>query len=252
MKKVAIVGFAESRKKAPYDDETFEIWALNDMYTETPRATRWFEIHERNFLDSYASRVEGNSHIGKLKSLEIPIYMQKHHEDIPNSVEYPLEEYLTKYRDYFTNTVSYMICLAIDEGFDEIHIYGVDMAQNTEYSEQRPSCEYWIGYAEGKGIKVYIPPESDLLKQAFRYGYEDDTTMKSKLSARQEELQGRINQNECNREYVVDQLISRLLQSDEFKCVAIEVKQKLNELSFEKIFLKGCLDENKYIKGVFY
>jgi hypothetical protein len=249
MKRVAIVGFAESRKKAPYDDESFEIWALNDM--DVPRADRWFEIHDRNFLETYLSRTDGTPHIERLKTFDIPVYMQKHHDDIPKSVEYPLEEYLTKYRDYFTNTVSYMICLAIDEGFDEIHIYGVDMAQNTEYCEQRPSVEYWIGYAEGKGIKVYIPPESDLLKQAYRYGYEDDTTMKGKLAARQEELQGRINTNECNREYVVSQLISKLMDS-EFKDVAIEAKRKLNELSFEKIFLQGCLDENKYIKGVFY
>ena len=46
-------------------------------------------------------------------------------------------------------------------------MYGVDMAQDTllaaEYSEQRPSCEYFIGLAEGAGIRVDIPGGSDLL-----------------------------------------------------------------------------------------
>jgi len=252
MKKVAIVGFAESRKKAPYDDKEFEIWALNDMYNVIPRADRWFELHNRALVEVCRARDNGAAHIEWLKDCKIPVYMQKHYDDIPNSVEYPIEEYIKKYRDYYTNTVSYMLCMAIDEGYNEIHVYGVDMAQNTEYSEQRPSVEYWIGYAEGRGIKVYIPPESDLLKQSYRYGYENDSTMKHKLAARQQELQNRINQNEYEREHVVGQLLSKLLAKEELKALATETKQKLNELTFEKIFLKGCLDENKYIKGVFY
>jgi hypothetical protein len=58
------------------------------------------------------------------------------------------------------------------EGFKEIHLYGVDMAVSTEYDEQRPSCEYFIGLARGRGIKVYIPEESHLLKVRYKYGYE--------------------------------------------------------------------------------
>jgi hypothetical protein len=66
-----------------------------------------------------------------------------------------------------------MTALAIFEGFDVIDIYGVDMAVGTEYVDQRPSCEYFIGLARGAGIKVYIPPASDLCKTRFMYAFEE-------------------------------------------------------------------------------
>jgi len=120
-----------------------------------------------------------------LQEMKTPIYMQEVYPDIPASVRYPLEDIINEFgverldnsniKDaYFTNSISFMTALAIYEGFEEIHIYGVDMAVNEEYGEQRPSCEYYLGIARGRGIKIYIPPEADLLKARFMYGYEDD------------------------------------------------------------------------------
>ena len=60
----------------------------------------------------------------------------------------------------------------IDEGF---------LSQN---SHQRPSCEWLIGWAQGKGIKVYIPDTADLLKSTHHYGLEDHTPYISKLESR--------------------------------------------------------------------
>jgi hypothetical protein len=80
---------------------------------------------------------------------------------------------------YFTNSISFMIAYAVYEGlvcghqWDEIHVYGVDMAVGDEYIAQRPSCEYWIGIAEGMGVKVYIPDASDLCKTTFLYAWEE-------------------------------------------------------------------------------
>jgi len=102
-----------------------------------------------------------------------PVYMQKHWDLVPTSVPYPMEEMLKKYGGYFTNSVSWMIALAIQEGAEEIHVYGVDMAVHTEYHHQRPSCEYFLGVAVGMGIKVYIPPEADLMKTRFLYGFQE-------------------------------------------------------------------------------
>ena len=47
------------------------------------------------------------------------------------------------------------------------------MAVGSEWQNQRPSCEYFIGMAEGMGIKVTIPDEADLLKTRFIYGFEE-------------------------------------------------------------------------------
>jgi hypothetical protein len=86
----------------------------------------------------------------------------------------------------------------------EIGMYGVNMAQHglsngpsnagwftSEYARQRPSVEYWIGIAEGKGIKVIIPPQSDILKSSCIYGYHT-TDVQKKITARKAELQQRI------------------------------------------------------------
>jgi hypothetical protein len=47
-------------------------------------------------------------------------------------------------------------------------------SHNSEYEHQRPSCEYMIGFARGRGIKVILPKTCDLLQTRFMYGYEDD------------------------------------------------------------------------------
>jgi hypothetical protein len=196
-KKVAIVGFAPSWNKAPFADREFEIWGLNELYmyfekVEGHRWDRWFEIHQRKLI--FESDRQGPEHLKKLASMKCPVYMLDHYDDIPTSVKYPLEE-IMKYFDtnYFTNSISYMLALAIYEGYEEIHVYGVDMATDTEYETQRASCEYFIGVAWGKGIKVYVPSEADLLKTRYLYGYQDEerSAFRAKMKARIADLRAK-------------------------------------------------------------
>lgn len=195
-KKVAIVGFTPSRDQAPYANPDFEIWALNDLFEAIPRCDRLFQIHLRQAVDTYSTRGEHASYIERLRSLKVPIYMIEKYPDIPNSIRYPLEQMLELYGPYFTNTISYMIALATYEGFEEIHIYGVDMAVGTEYAQQRPSCEYHIGIAKGKGIRIFIPHQSDLLKSRFLYGFQEDEEIafNKKCSSSVVMMQDRLNQ----------------------------------------------------------
>ena len=49
LKKVAIVGCADSKKDAPFADPEFEIWGVNNLYPlieAHPDRYRWFEIHD--------------------------------------------------------------------------------------------------------------------------------------------------------------------------------------------------------------
>jgi len=98
--------------------------------------------------------------------------MQKKWTSIKNSEIYPKEEIVRRFGNYFTNTISWMIALAIHKGYKTIGIFGVDMAVSSEYHHQRPSCEYFIGLARGMGINVILPDEADLLKARFLYGFE--------------------------------------------------------------------------------
>jgi hypothetical protein len=175
-KKVSIVGFAGSWQLAPFNDPTWEIWGLNELYLMIPRWTRWFEIHSRKVYEEDKKRT--SDHILALRAMTCPVYMHQHYDDIPASVSYPLPVVAEVFanpaggKPYLTNSISYMIALAILEGFSEISVYGVDMATDSEYSIQRPSCEYFLGFAHGRGCKLTLPPDCELLKTDFLYGYE--------------------------------------------------------------------------------
>ena len=178
VKKVAIVGTAMSYKEAPYGDPSWEIWGLNDHWNLLPRATRWFESQsEEHCAATNCTNGTGLPRMEWYRKAPIPVYMPDHYASAPMSIKYPLREiqaWLSEVDpqgfNYFTNTVSFMIALALYEGFDIIHLFGVDMAVGSEYEKQRPSCEFFLGIAKGLKVELYIPEQADLLKCMERYG----------------------------------------------------------------------------------
>lgn len=213
-KKLAIVGFSESsRHLAPYTNDEYEVWAMNQLYRHIPRATRWWEMHTRP--DFLSDQVPGTDYLDWLKDCPIPIYMIEKFADIPNAVRYPIEEMVKSFGDYFYSTISYMIALGIYEGFEEIGIWGVDLAHDSEYEYQKPSAEYFLGLAIGYGIKVHLPAQTALLKGLYRYGYQqmpsnDDlqwiSVYKTRVGAKQQETIGMVNmlqgQLNCAEEFL--------------------------------------------------
>lgn len=176
---VALVGFAKtSRDATPWDDEDTEIWGLNEAGIQDwfKRWTRWFQIHpEDNF-----SRKDNHNDPNHLQWLEnargFPIYMQKHFDNIPESVELPLDDIIERYGNYLTSSLAYMLTLAMLEGFERIELYGFELGTRTEYHYQKANAEYLIGLARGLGFEIYIPPVSSMCKGKM-YGYEDMTVV---------------------------------------------------------------------------
>lgn len=205
-KKVAIVGFAPSTMldvRPLFDDPDLEVWGLNQIYLPFPlmaqRADRWFQIHHQHDFDAAVRDHKHGDWLAQWsQQTGRPIYMQQKFPNIPTSVVLPVDYIIGKYGRYFTNSISWEIVTAIDEGFEEIFIYGVDMAQDSEYESQRPSCEYFIGLARGMGIKVHIPDKSDLLKTLWLYPIEPESPMWIKCESRRRELQQRINELYAN------------------------------------------------------
>lgn len=196
--KIAIVGYApSSREKAPYDDKSWDIWGVNELYKIAPRVDVLFELHDKFWL---TQKERNPKHLEWLKAAKIPIFMQEHYDDIPASVPYPKADIVNRFGTYFTNSISWMIALAVFVRPDEIGIWGVDMATEIEYQGQRPSVEYFIGWAQGAGIKVHLPAECDLLKSFFLYGYDDReiTEMALKMRGRVQELDTRAKQYQAN------------------------------------------------------
>jgi hypothetical protein len=172
--KLAIVGFAPTWPDAPFADNDFEIWACNEFHMLGKRLDVLFELHGRREIEEKERDKVKQEHLNWLRNAKIPIIMQMHFEDIPNSIPFPKDYIVQKYGGYFTNTISWQIALAIDLGFKEIHLYGVNMANDEEYASQRPSVEYFIGLARGMGIKIYIPDQSDICKSWTLYGFDDE------------------------------------------------------------------------------
>ena len=184
--KVAIVGFTPSRKAAPWKDDAFEIWGLNALYKypDCPRFTRWFDLHDFRRIPDERLTV--------YKTMPIPVFLQDEHPAVPNSVKFPRPRLKELFGDYWTNSISWMVGLAIAENFKEIHVYGVDMAQDSEYRFQRNNLEYFLGMARGMGRTVFVPKTSDLLSATHEYGFGDDGGLRAKLKERLVDLQGRM------------------------------------------------------------
>jgi hypothetical protein len=192
---VSIVGFASSsRGQAPYNDPGHEIWTMNHApLSFIPTWHVLFELHTLEHLQKVSSHgTEASPYMkwlseqpGPEDPKHCPIYMQQHHDSIPASVAIPREEMNAWFAerggnikgcfagDYYTSTISYMLALAIMQGREEIHLYGIDLLQDEEYAYQRPGCEYLVGFARGMGIKVYIPEQSALCAANYVYGYSE-------------------------------------------------------------------------------
>lgn len=186
-----IVGFAPSWVLTPWGDTDAHFWGMNALHKVAPDKpwTHWFQLHD---IDQHHTE-DRDEHVKWLASQPYPVMMFEEHaakviDELPNLAIYPRAEVLAEFGNYFTNTVSWEIALAIMMGYKRIGIYGIDMAQDSEYGGQRPSCEWMIGVAQGRGIEVDIPGTSDLLKTPYLYGIEDGGAMRVKYDARMKEL----------------------------------------------------------------
>lgn len=152
---MAIVGMADFTDKIPDD---FEVWIIAKYISHFEKYDRAFECHD----------YEPNS-VLKMIADEPWFYVPEHLSYLyPKAQLIPVKELADKYFMSFGSTISYMIAQAVHEQADEIALYGVGMCD--EYEGQRPSAFYWLGVANGLGIKT-----SGLLKQEI-YGQSCQTT----------------------------------------------------------------------------
>ena len=207
-----------------------------------------------------------------LEELECPLYMIEHIPRFPNSIPYPYKETKALYhkRAPYTSTFAWMISLAIQQpGLEELGLWGVDMAATEEYASQLAGGHYWLEKAEEKGIKITVPPESDLLRPYPEYGYQEVTHKYQKIQARAQELAGRMRQCEQNGDnYKMEVTYARGCKAErkfirETELVSVpetnrdkdlvrieaEAQQKWEASIMEKHFLQGAIDDMQYMKN---
>jgi len=208
LKRCAILGTAQSLHMAPWSDKTLECWGLNDGYMlNVPRADRWFDLHPwhqmwfRQAGPNGAALSSGlrdlpaglylrpEHHLQWLKTRSFPVYLAEAHPDVVSGRVFPKQQVLDFFApywpwrrtrqgqiipgpDYEVSTPSWMLMLAMMEGYREIHVYGIHLATDWEYVQQRPNFEWLLGFAAGRDIKVVLPETTPICKASYRYAFE--------------------------------------------------------------------------------
>ena len=201
-------------------DESWEIWACSPgAFGVLPRFTRFFEVHRWEpgapwFSPEYCQF---------LREFNGPVYVGQEIPEIKNHVVYPIERVEDEFSTYFLNSsLSLMCALAIleiedlwkanpehDKTEDVIGFFGVDMAATEEWASQRPGCHFFVLEALRRGIGVYVPPESDLLRPLPVYGlcewdhaYIKATARMREFNARKQEAENQLNAGQANLRFM--------------------------------------------------
>lgn len=206
-KPLCIIGTAGTSKDAPYDmqlngeEYVYDIWGINTALVkeDVKRLDVCFEMHPKRYWGLPAVTDRLNDFGGR-------VIMQDHYDEIEHSEAYPRETIKKKYHldvmgdnIYVTNTITWMLLLALEEGYTDISLYGIHMAHDTEYAYQRASCSWVLGIIHGwilmgNPYKIFIPEESQLLKAEYEYGFDEPTKMMQFLKGRQEGMKNGIQE----------------------------------------------------------
>lgn len=177
--KVAISAFGPSiahLQNLHYRDD-WEIWGLNNGYRNAAMfnregqmtASRWFDLHEMH--------AQPDDDMQWLMSCPMPVYIPDLDSRIPNGVRFPIErceQLINLPGPFWACSFSYMIALAIVEGFREIALLGLEWYSPREWLFERPNVSFWAGFAAGKGVQLWLPPDTEFLWHPYRYGLEYD------------------------------------------------------------------------------
>lgn len=181
--------------------DDWEIWGCSPgAAVQLRRCTRFFELHRWEpgkpwFVPTYCEF---------LRNFTGPVYTGGPIPEIPNHVLYPIERIENEFSSYFlTSSLALMCALAIleieddrrkranGESDDVIGFWGVDMSATEEYGYQRAGCQHFILEALRRGIGIYVPPESCLLRPVPIYGLSEWGHAYIKLTQRAREMNAR-------------------------------------------------------------
>lgn len=212
--KIAILGSAPSSiGLAPFGNPDWKIWACSPgTYAHLSRCDAFFELHrwEPGEIGKAHTQKQWFSPeyvmwMAQRDPAACPVWMYQQVPEIRASRALPIADLTGKYGTYFfTSSISIMLACAIEDILEErannpgvniessIGLWGVDMAANEEYGYQRAGCQHFILLAADLGIKIVVPPESDLLRPMPIYGLVESEHWYIKGTVRTRELQNRL------------------------------------------------------------
>jgi len=160
---ISIIGMGKGWEKAPYLGES---WGACNILLKR-KCSRIIDMNDYSENRWGEEETRHNKEVMEMcKIMDIP-YIGLHN--------YPIKEIINAFQtDYFSNTIDYMIALAIYEHVHAINFYGVTMALKSEYHWEQPGVNFWCGRAIGAGIKIKIFGESSTIMKTpdgLLYGY---------------------------------------------------------------------------------
>ena len=193
VKKIAIFGTTPSRGEGPHQDNSgWERWTIGPGGKDAHNWDRLFEVHG-TWPESFKDYLNDLSQVKKPKqvifmpqpqgpahSWQSAIAFWKRENKIPDDfikgdweavVRYPREEILEKYGRcmWFSSSIAWAICLAIEEGATDIGLWGIDLESGEEYIAQFVGCAHFLDLARIIGINVHLPRASGLLRDTTPY-----------------------------------------------------------------------------------
>jgi hypothetical protein len=205
-KHITILGKAMSGRECPFDAD--ETWGVNNVFsqelpcnvckgegkvktvplgmankpegTETPcekcKGTgRVNQFEGKKVHKLFAFDLLPKEYTDEMKKFAPVVSWQDYADE-----KYPLQEVLSEFKTrYFTNTISYMIALAIYYKVKKLSIYGCDLSFGAPYAQENRGIEYWIGRALERGIEVYTPPSAHILRTCYGnlYGEQNECNL---------------------------------------------------------------------------
>lgn len=185
MKRLAIIG-THPRTRDHYEwNDGAHVWLFNEAVSNPAnlnwarRADAIFQMHAPVIWRNPNNRNDPGHYQWLRTQTDVNvIYMQDKYDEVPASAKYPLDEIRAMLSDdnnhFLSSSVAMAIALGIYLHYDAIDIYGVAMESNTEYQFQREGVAFWIGFAEGRGIRLKF---HDKTFRCLVYGYEGFVTL---------------------------------------------------------------------------
>lgn len=177
MRCVELLGGGLTKGNVPAFHPSAERWSLNRvMFTRYAGVfdhwTRWFDLHPTDYI----RRVRPDAYDWYCEQTK-PIMRWERDPNMVSMV-YPRQAVQRFFADgtderEFSGTLSWMMALAIFEGFDAIDLFWFTLdGTDPFYKIQIDSAKYWIGQARGRGVHVTVHGDSSLHPQPYLYGCE--------------------------------------------------------------------------------
>ena len=165
--KICILGCAPSWEDAPFEDDSIEIWTLNQALLDlVPRFDRHFDVHIPHWYQQ-----PQDYYFKWLQEHQDKLYISDKCELYPKAHIIDHNMLVKKHGSYFTSSIAWMMAVALEEStLSDIYLCGVDLLQKSEYEIQRPCVEFFIGKAKERGIEIHLQNTTTLLKSDKLYG----------------------------------------------------------------------------------